>query len=159
MTPTLTINLKDLNNFTEILEIMKGISSYVYTFRIRTLVLKHGMSEHNNERNGDRLYRQAGHLPGWPTRLSGSSGSDMRLILDRWYEKTGEKPTRYDITIDVYDLTHVPDHCRTLENHLIDEHVVANGNTPIGNIDVSSRRRVVRQSNLKALNGFLDWSD
>lgn len=158
MMPTLVIDLSTIRHFSEIYQLMHGIRAYVYIFRHRNGIwIKVGMSGACQERDGDRLYRQAGHLEGWWSRLQGSSGADMRNIAWLWQQQHGTALVRQDVIIEVYDLTRTGMDCEQVERDMIDQHLAAHGRAPIGNIDrqsLLSERRLANQSRLDQL---FDW--
>ena len=92
---------------------------------------------------GERVYRQAGHIPGWNSMLKGPSGSDMKEIIAN-YEKEypDEKVHKNDVTLCIWDVTntHNPNmydkayNTRLCENSLLDEHEKLFGCLPIGNL-------------------------
>jgi hypothetical protein len=141
--PTWAIDLSQLNDFTEILDIMKslGIIKYVYSFIFRSIIIKYGISADNSRMYGERIYRQAGHLDGWNRKLQGPSGSDMRIIADDYFIKSGTRLNRVDMIIVIEDLTLVVSNavadparpCRELESKRIQEHIEQYGEKPIGN--------------------------
>jgi len=133
-----------------------AIEAYVYQFRTAAEIIKTGMSADFMSQWGERIYRQAGHLPGWPMnyRLTGSSGSDMALIAQEYREKTGRLLDRNQVAIDVIDMTQsyqpgthiisdrreqVRRACLELERLLITESVTRMGRLPIGNRDSGSQ--------------------
>jgi hypothetical protein len=142
--PTYHIDLSTLNNSADISAIMKALDIiyYVYTFEYIGTVLKHGFSVDEKSNFGDRIYRQAGHLEGWPSQLCGPNGNDMRLIDARYFKKTGKHLNRIGTTITVRDLTRVPSpsagdphmHVKKLEGRLIEDYKDIYGALPIGNI-------------------------
>lgn len=148
--PTYEIDLSKLVHFTDIIDIMKniGIREYVYSFHFNNEVIKYGFSTDKKSWPGERLYRQAGHLYGWSSRLTSKSGSDMISIDNEYYKKNKINLNRNNMTITVIDLTGIkndnlndPDWpCKKLERELIAEYVQSNGHTPIGNLRDESLR-------------------
>lgn len=156
--PTIQIDLSTLKDPTEILSVMKslGIFYYVYLFVSPNGVLKYGQSSSNNGVAGERIYRQAGHLFGWKKRLSGSSGSDMRIIADDYQNKYSTILNKNDVYIYVIDMTNLPMpdchniefHCKDLEKSLIQECIDFCGQAPIGNKDLDTKL-MIRQNSVK----------
>jgi hypothetical protein len=143
--PIYEIDLEQLGRPIDISAIVKefGTEKYVYTFIYNGKVIKHGISVDKNSIPGERIYRQAGHLLGWPTRLAeGSAGDDMREIDDRFFQETGSNLNRKGMKIVVRDLTEVDSpsvsdknfHVKQLERQLIKEYREDNDKLPIGNI-------------------------
>jgi hypothetical protein len=142
--PTWVIDLSKLDNFTEICAICKnlGIEASVYTFIFRDEVIKHGLSADNSSTYGERIYRQAGHLAGWKTRLTGSSGSDILSIDQLYFAKNKINLNRNEMVVIIRDLTNVPNPCvsdpkwllKKHERDLIKLHEDEHGSPPIGNI-------------------------
>ena len=101
--------------------------------------LKFGRS---SKSTGERVYRQAGHIPGWNNLLKGPSGSDMKeIIADYEKEYPDECVHKDDITLCIWDVTNVPNpnafddayNTRLCENSLLDEHEKLFGCLPVGN--------------------------
>lgn len=143
--PIYEIDLEQLSRPVDISAIVKefGTEKYVYTFSYNGEVIKHGISVDKNSIPGERIYRQAGHLPGWPKQLApGSAGDDMREINDRFFQETGSHLTRKGMKIVIRDLTDVDSpsvadknfHVKQLERQLLKEHIEDNNKLPIGNI-------------------------
>lgn len=142
--PTWTIDLSKLDSYTDITSIMLilDIEQYVYSFVFKDQIIKYGISTKNQTGPaGERIYRQAGHLEGWSTRLHGPSGSDMRIIDQDYFNERGEHLNRNEMVLVIMDLTAAenpnvadPDWpCKVLERKLIKEHVERTGKLPIGN--------------------------
>lgn len=138
------INLANLNRPADILQIMKhaDVKKYVYTFVYQDQIIKHGISVDLKSLPGDRIYRQAGHVDGWKSRLTGPCGDDMIYINADYFAKTGEHLNRLGMKIIVRDQTHVRSpslsdpnlHVKQLERQLIKEYCDQHGYLPIGNI-------------------------
>jgi hypothetical protein len=138
------IDLAKLSSPSGILQIMKclGIKKYVYTFVYLDKIIKHGISVDVKSLAGDRIYRQAGHLDGWSSRLTGPCGADMVDINADYFAKTGEHLNRQGMKIIVRDLTNVSSpsltdsnlHVKQLERQLIKEYINEHNCLPIGNI-------------------------
>ena len=143
--PVYEIDLSQLNVAVDISKILKefGTVKYVYKFEYKDEVIKYGISVDEKSIFGERIYRQAGHLLGWPTRLAvGSAGDDMRDIDENYCNKTGTNLNRHGMKITVYDLTNVASpsiadknfHVKKLERQLIKEYSEKHNKLPIGNI-------------------------
>lgn len=139
------IDLAQLNVAVGISKILKGFRTVKYAYKFEYLgeVIKYGISVDEKSIFGERIYRQAGHLLGWITRLaSGSAGDDMRGIDENYYIQTGTHLNRKGMKITIYDLTNVQSpglvdkhlHVKQLERQLIKEYVDKHGKLPIGNV-------------------------
>jgi hypothetical protein len=145
--PSWRVTLSKLNTASQIKRLMKlkGITDYCYSFIIVTpigdIIMKYGQSGDNDWQRGsygERIYRQAFHIPGWPTQPSpNSAGKDMLDIIQHF--PGIHKDT---VCIQVWDMTNYPfavasDHrheLTILENQLISAHITSHGTMPIGNI-------------------------
>jgi len=101
---TLTLaNLKSPRDICYIME-KKGAKYFTYTFQSNDSVIKHGKAADKEWMCGswgNRLYRQAGGLPGWPSPLNDTSAKKMREQMSKHFPML----TRMDITVTVYDYT------------------------------------------------------
>lgn len=159
MKPTITIDLKNLWDYTQIPHIMREylIEQYDYTFRRGKLVLKHGLSADNSRIYGERIYRQAGHLPGWSKMLDGPSGSDMEDIVRDFQNIYGTELNRNDISIDVYKMPNAVA-CAEFERKLITDHIWANdGVAPMGNKDFATLLEERKYRNTKQLSSIIEF--
>ena len=140
------VNLKDVDSACDLqTQIFNrhNIKYYCYEFFDiqQGITLKYGQSEYvtYNGRCGERVYRQAGHLIGAPSRLGGHSGADMRVVSDDYKEKYNQILHWDNVSIHIWDLT---EH-RTCVNETVDYEtymilryfLLNNGQTPIGNKD------------------------
>lgn len=145
--PSWKISLGKLVRASQIKQLMKmkGITDYCYAFVILSpegeLIIKYGQSGDNDWRRGsygERIYRQAFHIPGWPTKPSPlSAGNDMLDIIRHF-----PGVHKDNVYIQVWDMTNYPfsvqgDHrheLTVLENQLISRYIAEHGTQPIGNI-------------------------
>jgi hypothetical protein len=151
----------DHNDLTKLFK-LHGIQDYVYTIETKYGVVKHGESANTIGPNGERLYRQLGHLLGWERRLTGSSGAEMRIVAEEYEKMYGEPLTRNDVTVRITDLTGVPyakDECVALERCLINESIKTDGRAPIGNSDATTKRIEMAEHNLKRLTTVLKFDE
>jgi hypothetical protein len=176
--PQLTIELKPLARPTEVLDWMRAlnIKFYTYSFRVKDVVLipayaeviKYGASGdcHTGEL-GERLYRQAGHIPGWTQTepwLVGSSGEDMCQILDDYNQAYKYNITKDDVVIDVWPMNNismkdVKATCENDERRLINEHIAMHGIPPIGNKDHETNKQLRRYLNTNVLKHAVEFGD
>lgn len=140
--PSLSIDLGTLIKASEIKHIIKeaGYKRFVYSFIHKSKIMKYG-AQFNTSTNklwGDRIYRQAFHIPGWPTECSENmSGNDMRDII-RYFPSIH----KMDVCIVVWDMTSYPSahpldpdfEVKQLERQFIKAHIDKFGEKPVGNI-------------------------
>jgi hypothetical protein len=151
--PTYKINVKDLSSPYDLSLLMKNynIDKYLYMVMFKGIVLKFGMSADNSRNFGERIYRQIGHCKSWGTlRLTGSSGSDWRIIEEDFESLYGYLPNKDFMTVKLWDVTNYPfitmnswHEVNAMENVLIEQYVKAVGEKPLGNIndEANVRRR------------------
>jgi len=166
---TIKIELFKLNDPTEILAIMRqhNILYYVYLFVSPDGVLKYGQSSCGNGQPGERIYRQAGHLAGWSKRLSGSSGSDMRIIADDYQDRYSKTLNKNDVFIYVINMTNLPApdcyniefQCKDLEKSLIQECIEFYGQAPIGNRDPDTKLMIRRHRVSEVFNKLFEVTE
>lgn len=159
----ITIDLSKLSNFSQICDIMKEhrIEKYVYEFNFNGVVIKYGFSADHSRHYGDRIYRQAGHLNGWPLGvLVGPSGSEMYFINKEYFNKTGRNLNRNGMKIIVTDLSNQNKiECEKLEKFLIETYITINGVAPIGNKDKITKFNVRKHKNEKRFNELFSFND
>ena len=156
--PRIQLDLSKMKNACEIKGIMKklAIKDYCYAFMHNNIVMKFGQSGDNDWMRGsygERIYRQARFIPGWPTlAAAGSAGCDMAALAEKF-----PNIDKNDVSIQVWDMTNVAfsvatDHRHELtivENELIAMHIKAFGHQPLGNIKdqsyITKKTRVTDQ--------------
>jgi hypothetical protein len=167
--PTVQLKLKYLTRPIGIVDWMRelNIKFYAYSFyTVQGEVLKYGASGdcHTGE-PGERMYRQAGHIPGWDQAqpwLVGSSGDDMLQILNDYTQTYKKSLFKDDVMIDVWPmnmvaLKNVKKACEEVERELITEHIAKYGMPPIGNKDHQTNRDLRIYLNEKILSGFVEF--
>lgn len=127
----------------------REIERYVYRIKYKGIVIKFGMScpSAYSAREGDRLYRQIGHVHSWGNqRLTGSNGADFRVSMEDFENCYGFKLDHNFMSATVWDLTDCPFktvkpdlEVKAIENWLIEEYVKIVGEKPIGNINDESQ--------------------
>ena len=141
--PDFTIDCGKLLHAKEIKQLMKkfDVKYYCYMFIHNSLTMKIGMSADSDwMRNsyGERIYRQAFHIPGWPTKPSPrSAGNDMLDIIENF-----AGINKNNVLIKVFDMTNYPFQCEDspelevgdLEKDLMDLYEQEHGCLPIGNL-------------------------
>lgn len=133
---SLLLHASDINSIMKV----KQVKLYTYEFNSTFGVLKYGSSKDNEWKRhgvyGDRIYRQANHIPGWP-QCAGplTSGNDMLNILAHY-----PTLTKKDVIIRVWDMTNYPflakadpKEVEEFECELIDDYKRIHGHAPIGN--------------------------
>lgn len=115
-------------------------------FMIKSAVIKYGKGadfEWQKGNWGDRVYRQAGNIPGWDVMLTGDSGKEMSRDYIPAYQAQYNRPVhKDDVIVLLWDFTnykftseHQWDLClRQFENFLIEEHERNHGSRPPGNV-------------------------
>lgn len=134
-------SIKDPNQICNICKKHK-ISRFNYTFKeiVTNEILKHGLSADSTARDGDRLYRQAGHLIGWKRRLKGPNGAEMRIIAEDFEKKHGYPLHKDNVVVEIIDMTTATtEEIEALERQMINETIDnTQGIRPIGNRDPES---------------------
>lgn len=149
--PDYNIHLRDLSTASFLLQFCKtkNIRNYAYAFVFNSPfafvdeILKIGRSAGGEI--GERIYRQAGHIPGWNTVLHGPSGSDILEVI-KLYETLNPASTGLlntsNISIRLWDVTGAPNPhisdvaypTRVCENQLLTEYEELTGMLPVGNL-------------------------
>ena len=155
--PRHTFHLKDFQSYREVswaignLKMTKMIYSFVHLYndtngKLTADVLKYGKAADNEWMSGnwgDRVYRQAGHIPGWSKMLGSGSGAEMCDIVAKYTELTGRFVHKDDVGIVIYDFTNFEfpvqnkfgKYLEKVENYLIENYQIRNqGRNPVGNI-------------------------
>jgi hypothetical protein len=144
-TKTYQFPLKGLTEPSEIMSIVKqlNIKKYVYEVRHDSHTIKFGMSDASTTQDGERIYRQIGHLDSWGlNKLLGGNGSEF-LTYNQNYKN------RYTIDIDhnniviilwsfdnyTFQTINTTSEIQSAEIELIEAHEKFYQEKPIGNID------------------------
>lgn len=139
--PVTTILISSLTNAIDMKHRLAGFTRIAYEIYTLEETLKYGESA--DEPNGERIYRQIWHFPGWPTQPADwTAGSDIISVVNA-------RPhiTKNDLAVRVWDLRDIPyqniyqPHKETLdvEGELIKRHIEQFKRAPIGN-KVEQRR-------------------
>lgn len=151
--PTFVIDCSTLLNAYEIRKEMRdaNIRTYCYAFIYKSEIMKYG-EQHKWDpiTYGERIYRQAWHIPGWPNTPKSSSGSDMLDII-----RDFPSINKNDVCIMIWDMTNYPRayskdpayEVRMLERQLIREYIEEHGKKPLGNI--KDEEHMDRKTNVK----------
>ena len=114
-------------------------------FTINSAVIKYGKGadfEWQKGNWGDRVYRQAGNIPGWDVMLTGESGEEMiKNYIPAYQAKYNRTVHKDDVAVLLWDFStykfiseHQWDLClRQFENFFIEEHERNFGFRPPGN--------------------------
>lgn len=158
--PTMVIRLDQLQKPIDISAVMgqHKITSYGYAFVTNEGIIKYGESSDNSLTWGERIYRQAAHLPGWSRTARSSSGADMKLIALDFEKKYGRELHKDTVWIEIYQAQHKA-HGLDIERDLLDQCVRNNGHVPLGNRDRSCQALQKQQQNMQQLEKFLDFVD
>ena len=139
--PTFILKLENYLTASVIKRDMKkaDVKCYVYAFYHKGVVMKYGVQyESDSKTYGERIYRQAFHIPGWPTKPSKTTaGNDMLDIIPHF-----PGINKNDVTIQVWDMTHFPRansndpkfEVNKVERQFIKEYTELYNKKPIGNI-------------------------
>lgn len=143
--PQYHIACKDLTHAIEIKHILQNFTKGAYELYTikngRKLVFKYGQTA--LEAMGERVYRQAWRVSGWPSYpAEGAAGADFDWVVNQF-----DDLDKNDLYITVYDISHVPatnpyrpEHeTLILEGQLIKDYIDVNGSAPIGNRVENSR--------------------
>jgi len=144
--PKITIDIGKLSDPAQICRIMNthNIDKYLYKVMYKGIVIKFGMSADNSRVFGERVYRQIGHSASWDAgmRLTGSSGSDWRIIEEDFMNLYGMTLDRQHMTVTVWNVTNYNfksvnsrNEILSMEAELIDNYIKAVGEKPIGNVN------------------------
>lgn len=122
---------------------MERCKYYTYTFQTNSKIIKHGKAADNEWISGtwgNRLYRQAGGIPGWEGwNLDDTSARKMREGMERCFPHVN----RHDVTIIVYDYTdelegktekEIDDRLLNEEHELVKQHLYEHGAPPLLNV-------------------------
>jgi hypothetical protein len=131
----------------------RNIRQYTYFFATNLGILKYGQSANDNSVYcGNRIYRQAGNILGWPKGLIGNSGDDMTGISQDYAEMYRKTLHRMDVVVGVIDMSgHTDKDCEELERNLIDLHIQQRSHAPIGNKDTQTLLNERRYHNQRQL--------
>lgn len=119
-----------------------NIKKYTYIFYYDDEILKIGLSnDENSHMVLERVYRLTGHLPGWPSSLSGPSGREMVKICEDFYYVTGKRVHKNGVRIQIFDWSGIDSPTsdpnfltKKHERHLIKLYEDKYHTLPVGNI-------------------------
>ena len=182
---TYRINLKDLNHPKDLFKIFKKLDIDAYNYKITAVVpgfsnmvpevkvLKEGQSADLKSCQGERIYRQAGCLTGWPNNFKLSdewSGSDIDSVAQDFKQRYGFELDRNLVSIDIIDMSagssnpnletrkkELSKITKDLEKQRIREHLETYGELPMGNKDFSSLLAERAYRNSRRLSKFIEF--
>ena len=151
-----------LNNLAQPIEVSHAmrrakIDAYAYAFVTDEGVIKYGESSDGSTTPGERIYRQAGHLPGWSKRPKSSSGAEMQLLAEDFHAKYNRVLHKDTVSILVYRAENKEDAVE-LERDLINEIMLLCGRAPMGNRDPKTKKKQRSLANQVRLNQLFDFS-
>ena len=144
--------LKGLVKPSQIIEIVKqlGIKKYTYEIRCKNITIKYGMSDALTTQEGERIYRQIGHLDSWgKEKLQGQNGAEFLDYNQEYKNRYSENMNHNDIVITIWNFDNYPfetinsaSEIESAEIELIETFTKFHGEKPIGNIDDGHRFHV-----------------
>lgn len=155
----LIIRLRDMQEPIQVSHVMRRakITSYAYAFATDEGIIKYGESSDASSTPGERIYRQAAHLPGWTKRPRSSSGSDMQILADEFHTKYNRVLHKDTVDILIYRADGKFD-ALDLERDLINEIMLRCGRAPMGNKDPKTQKKQIALNNQVRLNELFDFS-
>jgi hypothetical protein len=141
--PTFVIDCSQMLHASEIKGIMKklAVTDYCYAFIFNGVVMKFGQSGDNDwirGSYGERIYRQARFIPGWPTAAAaGSAGCDMATLAKKFLGINKNNVCIKVWDISGHDFSVQTDHrheLTVLEHTLLAEHIEKFSYQPVGNV-------------------------
>jgi hypothetical protein len=155
----LIIRLRDMQEPIQVSHVMRRakVDSYAYAFATDEGIIKYGESSDASSTPGERIYRQAAHLPGWVKRPRSSSGSDMQILADEFHTKYKRVLHKDTVDILVYRADGKFD-ALDLERDLINEIMLRCGRAPMGNKDPKTQKKQTVLNNQVRLNELFDFS-
>lgn len=144
LVPKYTFGLSGMTKPTQIIEYLKnlGIKHYLYAIFYKNRTVKIGMSLGGTTRDGERLYRQLGHLDSWGQHcIIGANGIEFHAICQHLELLHGGPVDHNDITVYIWDFTNYPwttinkqYELEKAEQYLIRNYKLLYGELPIGNL-------------------------
>jgi len=166
--PVYTIPLKQIDDYTELMRFCrkKNIQFYVYEFVWLQHTLKYGIQHKcggSGNDYGERVYTQAGHMPGWSKsnlKRSPSTKEDIQEIINKVQLTFNCIFHKDDVVLKIMDYTNAPFELDTpraelqrIEDDLSDAHEDTFGYRPIGNKTKSVGKKIP----LLMTTNLFDW--
>lgn len=152
------IDLGSINVPIEISNAIKkaGIETYVYVFKDnedRTIKFGTQYSPPKpSKTHGERVYRQAWHIDGWPVPPLSANGSEMQDIAKKYAKRYNKPLDRKNVSIVIFDQTDstlsskaMRKKCEDLERDYVKRYVEVHYRAPVGNMEPSTKRQVKNQ--------------
>jgi hypothetical protein len=167
-TKTYIISLRGITEPWEIIEKFKqlGIKKHTYQIIYKGYTLKFGMSSAMTTQEGERTYRQIGHLDSFKNKkITGPNGSEFLDVVEKFKTKYGIDIDHNDITIIIWSFDHYD--FRTIdmfkevldaETELIENYKKLYGELPLGNIDDNKLWRGKTAPRKDVCDNLFDWS-
>lgn len=150
---TIKIDLAKLNVPSEIFGRIRnaGIETYNYAFiDDQDRVIKFGI-QYSRKLPGERIYRQAWHIDGWPSDPMSGHGNEM-VSIEKYYRKRYNTAlTKNAVSIIVWDQTdptltakEMRAKCEAFEKAQIVNYINIYGRAPVGNNEKSTKKLVTQ---------------
>jgi len=146
--PTYVIQFNKFDDYTDIMRFCRSnnIQYYVYEFKWLDHVLKYGIQHKcggNGNDYGERVYTQAGHMPGWEKpnlKRSRATKQDIdemiekiQMTFKRTFHKDDVVLTLMDYTGAPFELDKPQYELQRIEDNLVESHELKTGYRPLGN--------------------------
>jgi hypothetical protein len=165
---TYSLDFKHFDDYTDIMRFcrMRDIQIYVYCFTWKGHVLKYGIQHKfggGGNDYGERVYTQAGHMPGWskPNLKRAQSTKDavdkiinkIQNTFNVIFDKNDVELTIMDYTLAPFELDKHQGELQRIEDELIEAHVTVHGYKPIGN----NMQLFAKKTPLLMSTGLFEW--
>jgi hypothetical protein len=165
---TYTIDFKIIDDYTDIMRFcrLQDIQIYVYCFTWKGHVLKYGIQHKfgNGNDYGERVYTQAGHMPGWekPNLKRAQSTKEaideivkkIETTFNVIFNKNDVVLTIMDYTLAPFEIDNPRAELQRIEDELVESHVTSNGYRPIGN---KIQTIAIKKTPLLRSTGLFNW--
>jgi hypothetical protein len=167
--PTYTIPFSIIDDYTEIMRFCRknNVELYTYEFKWLDHVLKYGIQYKfggSGNDYGERVYTQAGHMPGWSKpnlKRSPSTKEDIQQMIAKIELTFNRSFHKDDVVLTIMDYTNAPFELdkpyyelQRIENELVEAHELKTGYRPIGNKNKIVKRKIPLMSSSK----LWDWA-
>ena len=166
---TYTMDFKNIDDYTDIMRFcrLQDVQIYVYCFTWKGHVLKYGIQhKFGNGGNdyGERVYTQAGHMPGWSKpnlKRAPSTKADIDDLIFKIettfnviFDKNDIVLTIMDYTLAPFEIDNPRAELQRIEDDLVDSHVINHGHRPMGN---KIQTVAIKKTPLMRSTGLFDW--
>jgi hypothetical protein len=165
---TYTLDFKKFDDYTDIMRFcrLRDIQIYVYCFKWNNHVLKYGIQHKfggGGNDYGERVYTQAGHMPGW-TKLNLKRCPSTKEAVDEIinkiettfsviFNKNDVELTIMDYTLAPFELDTPRSELERIENELVESHTTTHKYRPIGN----KVQLITKKTPLLMSTGLFEW--